>query len=396
MPKKVARRAAAGQNETLKRERPESSSDEEDEVSVTVKTKSQRSQRGTGTGRQAGNKSKLQRQKNNEDEDEDDFNLTQNAGYSSKQIVSQSLFYVLIANTKRHPIKRADITKNALTGVKLGPLAFKDLLMKIQKLLKSTFGILMYGLNESTHEYGLNLSVIGYNSFILVSEFNCITLPEKLSCSIVTHHNQAVQSVLFITLAILFMNSVDPTMGVKEEVIWRFVSNLRLDSMLGNMKEQDFKKFLKTELVQKQYLLVTETREEGVEGSLIRYFWGPRADIEFSKLDILLKIADLLDTPPQNFPDQCKFVLNSNERERAKRIFAEQAEAIGSEPNSGDERSQPASGVTEAQHSASQSLGSDKENDSSGTVLTGRPGRGGQGKRRIQSDRDEDTDPGIG
>lgn len=80
------------------------------------------------------------------------------------------------------------------------------------------FGIHVYGLNESTREFGLDLRAAGWTSFLLISTFTPVKVPtasENLP-SRQAEHEQALQSLLFIMLSVIFMTSVDLKIGVKE------------------------------------------------------------------------------------------------------------------------------------------------------------------------------------
>jgi len=79
---------------------------------------------------------KGKRTPNYADEEVDDFNLTQNAGISRKEMVSQGVVFLLIGHTKMTPLKRADFTKHVLKGANIKPADYKEILEKVQKLLK--------------------------------------------------------------------------------------------------------------------------------------------------------------------------------------------------------------------------------------------------------------------
>jgi len=68
-------------------------------------------------------------------EDDEDFSLAQNNTVSSpKELASQGVLFLLISNSKMTPIKRAELSKHVMKGVK--PMVIKEVLQKIQKLLK--------------------------------------------------------------------------------------------------------------------------------------------------------------------------------------------------------------------------------------------------------------------
>jgi len=116
-------------------------SSESEEEAVVPKKEGKRGRRpvtgGTKERDQPKRSVKGKRTLNYADEEEDDFNLTQNAGNSRKEMVSQGVVFLLIGHTKMTPVKRADFTKHVLKGANVKPAHYRKILEKVQKLLKN-------------------------------------------------------------------------------------------------------------------------------------------------------------------------------------------------------------------------------------------------------------------
>ncbi|KAF7411186.1 hypothetical protein HZH66_000082 [Vespula vulgaris] len=169
--------------------------------------------------------------------------------------------YIFTVEKKKHVIPKLHIVKSILEG---SAKNFRQIIERVKSLLSQVFGY--------------QLVDIGNGKYILVNEIKNNIPHLKFTKSI-----KAEQVLLFIILAHIFMYEDTCT----EETLWDFLRHLEI------VKEDNFqhdyfgdvKKLVTVDFVAQQYL------EKAIvykgESQKYEYKWGPRAEYEVSRRDVL-------------------------------------------------------------------------------------------------------------
>ncbi|XP_046838393.1 non-structural maintenance of chromosomes element 3 homolog [Vespa crabro] len=169
--------------------------------------------------------------------------------------------YIFTVEKKKHVIQKIHIIKNILGGTTKN---FRQVIERVKSLLSQVFGY--------------QLVDIGNGKYILVNEIKNSIPHLKFTKSI-----KAQQVLLFIILAHIFMYEDACT----EETLWDFLRHLEI------IKEDDFqhdyfgdvKKLVTMDFVGQQYLEKVAIYKG--DSQKYEYKWGPRAEHEVSRRDIL-------------------------------------------------------------------------------------------------------------
>ncbi|XP_047354412.1 non-structural maintenance of chromosomes element 3 homolog [Vespa velutina] len=169
--------------------------------------------------------------------------------------------YIFTVEKKKHVIQKVHIIKNILGGTTKN---FRQVIERVKSLLSQVFGY--------------QLVDIGNGKYILVNEIKNSIPHLKFTKSI-----KAQQVLLFIILAHIFMYEDACT----EETLWDFLRHLEI------IKEDDFqhdyfgdiKKLVTMDFVGQQYLEKVAIYKG--DSQKYEYKWGPRAEYEVSRRDIL-------------------------------------------------------------------------------------------------------------
>ncbi|ODM92275.1 Melanoma-associated antigen D2 [Orchesella cincta] len=247
------------------------------------------------------------------------------------QMVHNCLYYLLVSQHKKVPVKRSDLIKNAMNSQ---AKSFSDVIKKLSASLDEVFGMKLVRLEKGKEHLtvastptddepgdekeddkkgkskgkvdekkgkgkgkGNSSSVCMY---MVVSKF-----PSSV-CDSVMKRDPEVDSkktVLYLVLSTIFMLN----RAIDEDLIWKIIQEMQLDQIVCQRRE-DLRKFLKSEFVSTGYLNM-EVNERDThpnapkkardpssndqndkpeyEQATARYLWGPRAHVEYSKYAML-------------------------------------------------------------------------------------------------------------
>ncbi|CAL8139648.1 unnamed protein product [Orchesella dallaii] len=248
------------------------------------------------------------------------------------QMVHNCLYYLLISQHKKVPVKRSDMIKNAMNSQ---AKSFPEVIKKLEATLEDVFGMSLVRLEKGkehlmvaskvTDDYketgedreddknrkgkrkvdekkgkgkgkGNNSSVCMY---MVVSKF-----PSSV-CDSVMKRDPEVDSkktVLYLVLSTIFMMN----RAIDEDIIWKIIQEMQLDQIVCQRRE-DLRKFLKSEFVSTGYLNMEVSERDNhpnapkktkdtsneqndkpeYEQATARFLWGPRAHVEYSKYAML-------------------------------------------------------------------------------------------------------------
>ncbi|CAH1783157.1 unnamed protein product [Owenia fusiformis] len=226
----------------------ESCSDEEMEVSQVQATQSEATQSNT------------QAEKATRELDKD----------TRKRKVNDLVRYMLVADGKKIPIKRTDLTKELL---KDHAKAFPVLFDQAKKQLKNIFGIDV-------------VEVEGKKSYMLINTFNCKSNEDPyLKWS---DEENAKNGLLTVILSLIFMNG-----NILEDAeLWRSLKKVGVDVDRNHEVFGDVKKLVTQDFVRQNYLEMTRRQPEP---PIFDFEWGPRAFAEISKRSILQLVCKIYD-----------------------------------------------------------------------------------------------------
>ncbi|GFX02443.1 melanoma-associated antigen D2 [Trichonephila clavipes] len=203
-----------------------------------------------------------------------------------KNLVSQCVFYILIANRSKKVIRKRDIILQVFEG--RNTQVFPEVLQKVGIVLKKTFGFEIVELKDHKNEY---LLVNILNQKYGLQEFSEYTLVE-----------QQHQGFTFFILTLIFMNEN----SIMEEELWKALEPLGIEIKSKKLHPifGDVVKFVTNTLVKQMYL---ERRELSKEPPQYELVWGERAKQEVLKEDLLEFACKMMgDTSPEKWTYQFK------------------------------------------------------------------------------------------
>ncbi|CAM1308583.1 NDNL2 (predicted) [Pycnogonum litorale] len=182
-----------------------------------------------------------------------------------KKLAYDTVYYMLHVDHKKVPLKRVDINKNVL---KENSRSFPPVIAEAREILSSVFGIDLVEVKERKGLYFL---------------INKINGTDENSHLVWPNADKSKSGLLFVILSLIFMNGNVMT----DNILWLTLKKMGVDpdsirphSTFGNVK-----KLITTEFVRQLYL--EYNRVEGKDPPVYEFKWGPRADLEISKRDIL-------------------------------------------------------------------------------------------------------------
>jgi hypothetical protein len=225
-------------------------------------------------------------------------NVRSGVTWDADQMVQNCIYYFLVRQDKKIPIKKADLVKHAMNGqLKDFPEVFKTL----KFIFEDIFGIRIIQLEHEEMKDKAKASRAP-PMFIMVSKFDC-SVTERVN--IVNIKGQTRRAVLFLILCVTFMLN----RAIDEDMVWNIMHKLEFDKLICKNKH-DLGKFLKTEYVAPMYLRMEETMEKEVP--VTRYSWGQRSHLEFSTYGILKFVAEYSRKTPADFPIQYNTVMETD------------------------------------------------------------------------------------
>ncbi|NWZ35253.1 NSE3 protein, partial [Brachypodius atriceps] len=185
--------------------------------------------------------------------------------------VSELVQFLLVKDQKKIPIKRADMLKNVIREYRDACL---EIVNKAGKTLQEVFGLQLVEIDSKRHTY------------ILINN-----LPRAEGMYLCRDEEKEKMGLLLIILSFIFMKGN----SVKDSEDWEGTGLLSAPSSLTPVLRKqhqvfgDVRKLVTEEFVRQKYLEIipiplTDPPE-------FKYQWGPRAEKEISKKDVLNAVA---------------------------------------------------------------------------------------------------------
>ncbi|XP_056366304.1 non-structural maintenance of chromosomes element 3 homolog isoform X1 [Oenanthe melanoleuca] len=212
---------------------------------------------------------------------EDDTIPTQVERRSQDQVnqkVSELIQFLLLKDQKKIPIKRADMLKNIIREYRD---AYSEIVNRAGRTLQEVFGLQMVEIDTKRHIY------------ILVNN-----LPRPEGQYLCREKEKEKLGLLLIILSFIFMKGN----SVKDSTLWEFLRLLRVYPGKQHSVFGDVRKLLTEEFVRQKYLEITPIPL--TDPPEFKYQWGPRAEKETSKKNVLSFVAKIQGKDPTFWASQ--------------------------------------------------------------------------------------------
>uniref|UniRef100_A0A8C3GTM4 Hydroxysteroid 17-beta dehydrogenase 10 n=1 Tax=Corvus moneduloides TaxID=1196302 RepID=A0A8C3GTM4_CORMO len=218
---------------------------------------------------------------------EEDFSPSQVERYSQDQVnqkVSELVQFLLVKDQKKMPIKKADMLKSVF-GKYRSCKEYKDfyseIVNKAGRTLQEVFGLQLVEIDTKCPTY------------ILIN--NLPRAEGKYPCR---DKEKEKMGLLLVILSFIFMKGN----SVKDSALWEFLNLLRVYPGKQHRVFGDVRKLVTDEFVHQKYLEMisiplTDPRE-------FKFQWGPRAEKETSKKDVLNFVAKIQGKDPTFWASQ--------------------------------------------------------------------------------------------
>ncbi|KFM72768.1 Melanoma-associated antigen D2, partial [Stegodyphus mimosarum] len=240
-------------------------------------------------------------QKNHVDSDED-YEEADEEGPSTSRIrlrniekidketlIHKCVYYLLIADQKKHAIKRTDIMKHVIKGPQQ---LYSNVIDGANEVLKKTYGM------EITYLRKGNLMLVNNLTQELdVQQYSCLSGVKKQQ-----------QGLILYLLLIIYMNEN----SISENDLWKALVPLGINPSTQKSHPifGDVQKYINSELVKQMYLDYVCISKDPPH---YEYRWGPRAESEVDKSDLLHFACLVLDKKPEDWILQYKDATESAE-----------------------------------------------------------------------------------
>jgi len=232
-----------------------------------------------------------------------------------EKMVSDAVFYFLVADQKKSIIKRAELCKHCDLSKKERKVQ-EDVITKATNILQKTFGIKVF---EPENKKGC---------YYLLNELRENPEDESSQHIAWSDKEHAQLALTFVLLGVVFMSGGKTS----EENFFKFLKHLGIyeemdrnkrgqrdttadstvDSEVTELFDTDVKKFVNDILVSRQHYLKRDRVETGdPEVEQYEYSWGERAKLEVKESDVLRMVCELYECEPRMFKEQYDKVVDN-------------------------------------------------------------------------------------
>ncbi|NXY63082.1 NSE3 protein, partial [Callaeas wilsoni] len=218
--------------------------------------------------------------------------------------VSELVQFLLVKDQKKIPIKRADMLKNVIREYKN---AYSEIVNRAGRTLQEVGGARQGNgrvLGGHTPRaltlfllqvFGLQLVEIGIkpHTYILINN-----LPRAEGECLCRDKEKEKMGLLLVILSFIFMKGN----SVKDSALWEFLHLLRVYPGKQHRVFGDVRKLVTEEFVRQKYLEATPIPL--TDPPEFKYQWGPRAEKEISKKDVLNFVAKIQAKDPTFWASQ--------------------------------------------------------------------------------------------
>ncbi|NWV48549.1 NSE3 protein, partial [Daphoenositta chrysoptera] len=192
--------------------------------------------------------------------------------------VSELVQFLLVKDQKKIPIRRADMLKSVIREYKD---AYSEIVNKAGRTLQEVFGLRLVEIDTKRHTY------------ILINN-----LPRAEGQYLCKDKEKEKMGLLLVILSFIFMKGN----SVKDSALWEFLNLLRVYPGKPHGVFGDVRKLVTDEFVRQKYL--ESTLIPLTDPPEFKYQWGPRAEKETSKKDVLNFVAKIQGKNPTFWTSQ--------------------------------------------------------------------------------------------
>ncbi|NXQ26425.1 NSE3 protein, partial [Alaudala cheleensis] len=200
--------------------------------------------------------------------------------------VSELVQFLLVKDQKKIPIKRAEMLKNVIGEYKD---AYSEIVNMAGRTLQEVFGLQLVEIDSKRHMY------------ILINN-----LPRAEGKYLCRNKEKEKMGLLLVILSFIFMkgNSVKDSEGENGEGLGQLSAHPSLTPILRKQHCTfgDVQKLVTGEFVRQKYLETTPIPM--TDPPEFKYQWGPRAEKEISKKDVLNSVAKITGKSPTFWSSQ--------------------------------------------------------------------------------------------
>ncbi|NWV97482.1 NSE3 protein, partial [Machaerirhynchus nigripectus] len=178
--------------------------------------------------------------------------------------VSELVQFLLVKDQKKIPIKRSEMLKK----VNHSGTAYSEIVNRAGRTLQEVFGLQLVEIDTKRHTY------------ILINN-----LPHAEGQYLCRDKEKEKMGLLLIILSFIFMKGN----SVKDSALWEFLNLLRVYPGKQHRVFGDVRKLVTEEFTRQKYLEITAIPL--TDPTEFKYQWGPRAEKETSKKDVLNFVA---------------------------------------------------------------------------------------------------------
>ncbi|NWW41857.1 NSE3 protein, partial [Panurus biarmicus] len=192
--------------------------------------------------------------------------------------VSELVQFLLVKDQKKIPIKRADMLKSVIGEYKD---AYSEIVNKAGRTLQEVFGLQLVEIDSKRPTY------------ILINN-----LPHAEGKYLCRNKEKEKMGLLLVILSFIFMKGN----SVKDSALWEFLHLLAVYPGKPHCTFGDVQKLVTGEFVRQKYLETTPIPL--TDPPEFKYQWGPRAEKEISKKDVLNSVAKIQGKNPTFWASQ--------------------------------------------------------------------------------------------
>jgi len=204
-------------------------------------------------------------------------------------LVSNGIHHLMLSQRKKVPLKKPDLVKTMNNQSK----DFKEAIKELGIQLESVFGFELVGVKLEDAEWRVQPALETATHFFLVSKFGKGVTDWRAEDDPPTKEELQKDNAIRMVLNVMYLLR---NRDVDEGYLWQVLEDLDVN---GVSNRKDFSKFLKTEMVDTMYLSRTESRLQ--DEMTYRYSWGPRAEKECDKYEMLQHVAMTHEKPMASF-----------------------------------------------------------------------------------------------
>ncbi|NXH34144.1 NSE3 protein, partial [Myiagra hebetior] len=182
--------------------------------------------------------------------------------------VSELVQFLLVKDQKKIPIKRTEMMKKVIQEYKNHKDVYSDIVNRAGRTLQEVFGLQLVEMDTKQHTY------------ILVNN-----LPHAEGNYLCRDKEKEKMGLLLVILSFIFMKGN----LVKDSALWEFLNLLRVYPGKQHRVFGDVRKLVMDEFVRQKYLEATQIPL--TDPPEFKFQWGPRAEKETSRKDVLNFVA---------------------------------------------------------------------------------------------------------